>query len=351
MILDRYRQAVRNCLVHGVPVDFAAEGLIGFRDRGSGKAHEGRLRESLLQNLCIWLGNHSLHVVVHILAETNLFGVFQLCPMRFIGKADDVGTIIDQTNLVIFPVAEFLNGADIETTALASAQFLPQCLPARDNAHLAQIQKLLAFGEQFGPLLLEFLPVHDHHNGGRADLRHIRAAQSQLPGEKCHGIGFAATGSPEVRSAFTAFFHHRLDDTLLQKTRSKKLRIPADDFPFVAVVFAVLKIDIVAEDFQESTGAVHAFDHGLHLVKRKSRDLVFVVHPAPGIKMLIRRTHRAQSGLDPIGDAGQRAVVQQMRNVPPVTDINLFPRIIDGGRLIRRVFQLYNAQRHTVDIK
>ena len=41
--------------------------------------------------------------------------------------------------------------------------------------------------------------------------------------------------------------------------------------------------------------------------------------------------------------------MQQMRNIPAVANIDLFPRIIDGGVGIRRVFKFYHTERKPID--
>ena len=38
-----------------------------------------------------------------------------------------------------------------------------------------------------------------------------------------------------------------------------------------------------------------------------------------------------------------------MRNIPPVANIDLFPRIIDSGIGIRRVFKFYHTDRKPID--
>ena len=45
MVLNCYRQAIGNSLVHGITVYFITEGLIRFGNRCTGKANEGGLRE------------------------------------------------------------------------------------------------------------------------------------------------------------------------------------------------------------------------------------------------------------------------------------------------------------------
>ena len=43
--------------------------------------------------------------------------------------------------------------------------------------------------------------------------------------------------------------------------------------------------------------------------------------------------------------------MQQMRNIAPIADIDLFPCIVNRRVFIRRVLQLDDAQRHSVDKK
>ena len=154
MVLDGYCQTICNCLVHGVTVDFITEGLVRFGNGCATESNKGCLRECFLQNLRIRLGHHCPHVFISILAELNLLCVLKLGSVCFVGKANDIGSTVDQTNLIIFSVAKLLNGTDIESTALPGTQFLPQCSAAGNNSHFTQIQELLAFGKQLRTLLL-----------------------------------------------------------------------------------------------------------------------------------------------------------------------------------------------------
>ena len=58
-----------------------------------------------------------------ILAELNPFRMLQLGSVRFVGKTNDVGTAIDQTDLVIFSIAEFLDGANVKSATFTCAKF------------------------------------------------------------------------------------------------------------------------------------------------------------------------------------------------------------------------------------
>ena len=348
MVLDGYGQTIRNSLIHGVAVDLIAKGLVGLCNGGPGKAHKGCRRERLPQNLCIGLGHQCFHVLVGILAELDLFGVFQLCPVGFIREADDVAPVVDQPDLILFAVAELLNGADVETAALTLAQFVPELGTVFDHSHLPQIQKFLTSGKEFGTLLLQVLPVYDHHDGGRANFGHIRAAQCQLPGKKRHGVGLAAAGSTKIGATFPAAAFDRLYNAILQQPCRKKLRIAADDLHLAAVVDTILKIDVIPEDLQKTGRTINAVDQSFGFRKRQRRDFVAILHTPPCVEMLIRGTHRAKAGLDPIGDAGKGAVVQQVRDVPPVANGDLLPSIVNGRIGGSWVFQFNNAQRHSV---
>ena len=65
--------------------------------------------------------------------------------------------------------------------------------------------------------------------------------------------------------------------------------------------------------------------------------------------MLIRRPDGTEPCFHTVGNAGQRAVVEQVRDIAPVTDRYLFPGIKDRCVFIRRVLQFDHAKRHTVD--
>ena len=125
-IFDGYRQTVCNSLIHGVAVNFLTESLIRFSNRRTAEANESRLRECLLQNLRIGLRYHGPHIFISILAELDLLCVLQLGSMGFVGETNDIGPLVDQTDLIIFSVTELLNGTNIETTAFPGTQFLPQ---------------------------------------------------------------------------------------------------------------------------------------------------------------------------------------------------------------------------------
>ena len=114
---------------------------------------------------------------------------------------------------------------------------------------------------------MQILAVNDHHDRRRSDLRNIRASQSELSGQERHRIRLAAAGSAKVCAALAVLGNHGFYDTLLQQARSKELRIAADDLFFAAVVFAVLEIDVVAEQLKKARRVVDALDHGLNLIK------------------------------------------------------------------------------------
>ena len=214
MILDRNGQSVGNRLIHGIPVDFFTEGLIGLGDRCSGEAHKRCLRKCLTQYLRIRLRDHGAHILVRILAELNLLGMVKLRSVRFVRKTNDVCAIIDQTDFIILAVTEFLNGADIEPAAFTRTELFPQLSAIRNNADFAEVQKLFALGKQLCALFLQIFTVNDHNDCGRADFRHIRAAQRQLTSQERHRVGFAASRRTEIRAAFAAFFHDGSFDAL-----------------------------------------------------------------------------------------------------------------------------------------
>ena len=268
--------------------------------------------------------------------------------MGFVRKADNIWPVVNQPNFIIFSIAEFLNRTDVKTTAFTGAEFLPQYAAAGDNADLSKIQKLLAFGKEFRALLLQLVPVNDHHNGGGPYFRHIGTAQGKLAGQKCHGICLATASRAKIGAALAAFFNNGLDYALLQKACSKKLRIPANNLSFLTIIFAVLKIDVVTENLKKSFRAVHALYHGLHFLKRKCRHLVPVIYPAPGIEMFIRGADSTQPRFNPIRNAGQRAIMQKMRNIPPIADINLLPGVVNRRMCVGGVFQFHHTQRYSV---
>ena len=182
MILDGHGQAVRNRLVHGVPVDLAAKRLIGFRNGRAREPHKGGLGKSLLQDLCIRFGDHGFHILIRVLAEPDLLACSSCVRCASSEKQMMFARSLIRPIFVIFPVAEFLDSADIEPAALTSAQFFLQRFAAWDNAHLAQIQKFFALVNSFAPCFCSSSRSTIITMVG-ADLRHIGAAQSQLPGK------------------------------------------------------------------------------------------------------------------------------------------------------------------------
>ena len=80
--------------------------------------------------------------------------MLKLRSVGFIGKANNVSAAVDQTDLVILPVTELLNRADIETAAFPCTQLIAQRIAVRNNTDLAEIQKLLTLGKQFSSLFL-----------------------------------------------------------------------------------------------------------------------------------------------------------------------------------------------------
>lgn len=100
-------------------------------------------------------------------------------------------------------------------------------------------------------------------------------------------IGFTAPGSSKIGPTFSASFYHRFNYALFQQMCSKEQQIPANRFPFVTVVFPVLKINVIVKDFQESLWAVDPLYLGCHFFEGKCGYLILVVYPMPGVKMLV----------------------------------------------------------------
>ena len=139
MILNWYSKAVSNSLIHGITINFITEGLICFWNRCTRKANKCRIRKRLSQHLGIWLGHHSLHIIVGILTKLYLFRIFKLRSMRLIRKADNVWTLVYNTDFVIFPVTEFLNGANVKSAAFTGTKFLTKLLSVGNNTNFAKI--------------------------------------------------------------------------------------------------------------------------------------------------------------------------------------------------------------------
>ena len=129
------------------------------------------------------------------------------------------------------------------------------------------------------------------------------------------------------------------------------MRITTYDFHFIAVIIAILEIDIIPENFKESKRTVNTFNHGLCLFKRQCRNFVSLIYAPPRIKVFIRCSYCAKSGFNSVGNTSQRAIMKQMRYVAPITDIYLLPSVINCCSGISRIFQLNHTQRQSVDIK
>ena len=147
MIFDGHSDTVSHSLIHRITVDLRAEGLIGLVDGCARKADEGCVWECLFQNLCIRLGYHRLHIFIRILAEPDPVCVFELCSVCLVRETNDIGTVVDQSDFVIFTVTEFLDRADIKAAAFPHTKLLPQGITASDNLYLTKIQKILALGK------------------------------------------------------------------------------------------------------------------------------------------------------------------------------------------------------------
>ena len=118
MILDGNSYFVSYCLIHGVAVDFITECLVRFRNGRSCKAHEGGIRQCFSKNFGVWFGYHRLHVLICVFTELDAAGGLNLGSVSFVAETDDIGTVVNQANWIIFPVTELLNGTDIESSAL-----------------------------------------------------------------------------------------------------------------------------------------------------------------------------------------------------------------------------------------
>ena len=172
-----------------------------------------------------------------------------------------------------------------------------------------------------------------------------------MTGKKRHRVRLSATCRTEISTAFAALFHNRLDNTAFKQARSEELRITAYDFNFIAVIFAILKVDIIAEDFKESCRAIHAFYHCLRFFKRQGGNLIPVVDTSPSVEMLVGCTHRTKPRFYPVRYTRQRAVMQQVGNITPIPRIDLFPSVIDGCLCVRRIFQFDNTKGHTIHVQ
>ena len=115
MILNRHSQTVCDSLIHCIAVNFLTECLVCFCNRRATETNKGCLWECFFQHFCVGLGQHGTHILVSILAELNSFSVLQLCSVCFVGKTNDVGTAIDQADLVSFSIAEFLDGTNVKS--------------------------------------------------------------------------------------------------------------------------------------------------------------------------------------------------------------------------------------------
>ena len=198
-------------------------------------------------------------------------------------------------------------------------------------------------------MLLQFFPVDNHYDGRRPDI--LIATQCKLPRQKRHRICLAAACRPEIGAALAALLDNRFYDTLLKQARREKLRIAADNLLFFAIIIFILKIDVVAEDFEKPFRRKHALDHRFKLIERKRGNLVAIVHAPPGIEMLVRRADRAEPRFHAVGYACQRTIVEQVRNIAPITGCDLLVGIEYRRIGIGRILELDDAKRHAVDVK
>ena len=213
----------------------------------------------------------------------------------------------------------------------------------------AQAQKLGGLGKKFCSLFLQVVTVNDHDDGRRTKL--IGTAQRELTGKERHSVGFATAGRAEICAAFTAAAGNGKQNAFPKQTGGEELRIAADNFPFFVVKVPILKIDIVTEDFQKTDRRKHTLDHGFGFGESLIGNFVIIFDPPPCIKVFIGSQHRSQTGLDSVRNHCQRTIVEQVGNIPPVTDIDLFIGVKYGGIGFGRAFQLDHAQRNTIDIK
>ena len=65
--------------------------------------------------------------------------------------------------------------------------------------------------------------------------------------------------------------------------------------------------------------------------------------------MLIGSTNCTEPGFHAVRNTCQRAIVKQMRNITPITNIDLLPRVVNCGICISRVLEFYYAKRQPVD--
>ena len=125
MILNGNSKSICNCLIHCISVNFITKGLISFRNRRSSKTNESSMWKCFLQYFCIWFWNHSFHIFIGIFTKLNFLRMFKLSSVSLVWKTYNILPIIDKSDFVIFPIAEFLNGTNIKTTTLSCTKFLP----------------------------------------------------------------------------------------------------------------------------------------------------------------------------------------------------------------------------------
>ena len=98
---------------HGVAVDHVTENFNRLVNRRAGKTAVGSFRETLAKVVSETVGSKSAFI-----------RHFQLCAdvclgsVSFVAETDNIGTVVNQANWIIFPVTELLNGTDIESSAL-----------------------------------------------------------------------------------------------------------------------------------------------------------------------------------------------------------------------------------------
>ena len=65
--------------------------------------------------------------------------MLKLRSMCFIREANNIGTVIDQTDFIIFAVAELLNGTDIESAAFTRAELFAELFTCGIDAYFTEV--------------------------------------------------------------------------------------------------------------------------------------------------------------------------------------------------------------------
>ena len=67
--------------------------------------------------------------------------------------------------------------------------------------------------------------------------------------------------------------------------------------------------------------------------------------------MLVWGPNCSEPSFDTIANTGEGTIVKKARDVPPVPDINLFPRIMNRSISIRRILKFNDTYREAIDEK